>query len=319
MPGPIFSNNASGTLASNYSSAATAITLTGGQGALFPAPGAGEWFMATITNAVNAIEIVRCTSRAGDTMQVLRGQEGTAARALATGDKIENRLTAGALKDIKDQPADPTLIPDLAIKTRMLDVQAVDSPQIKDRGILAGDIAQGQITNYEMAPGAALANLGYTPVQQGGGFGQLTNKVFIGWTPEAKLGLTVDASGLGYILTERQSGDTNSAGYRSMYPTAQNNDYTFGIVDDGRGVYHNGPTQTYIVPPDSTPFQVGAVIHIVNFHSSTGPVNIVAGAGVLLVAIPGGVNGNRQLVPAGVATIEKVSSNEWYIYGAGLI
>ena len=325
MPGPVFTNNASGTLASNYSAAATAITLTLGQGALFPKPGAGEWFMATITNAANQMEIVRCDSITADTLQVVRGQEGTSARPLAAGDKIENRLTAAALLAIRDAPADPAQIPDHSIIGRMLSGvndpagAAVTTGKIALGAVGTDQIFDGNVTSAKLAGGAALANLGFTPIQQGGGVGQMNNKVFIGWTAAVKLGLQVDNNpNLGYILTERQDGSTGSAGYRSMYPTAQNNDYTLGLVDDGRGIYHNGPGQVYYIPDETTPFQIGAVIHIVNFHGSTGPITIAGAAGVSLIAIPGGSPGNRKLAAPGVATVEKVSANLWYIYGAGL-
>lgn len=44
--------------------------------------------------------------------------------------------------------------------------------------------------------GAIVAGLGYTPVQQGGGTGQLTNKVYIGWLG-GQLGLQVDSTNYG--------------------------------------------------------------------------------------------------------------------------
>lgn len=45
----------------------------------------------------------------------------------------------------------------------------------------------------------AQANLGFTPVQQGGGVGQGTNKVYIGWTGST-LDVTVDNTNMGSIL-----------------------------------------------------------------------------------------------------------------------
>ncbi|MEE4097405.1 phage tail protein [Pseudomonas viridiflava] len=50
--------------------------------------------------------------------------------------------------------------------------------------------------------------IGYTPLQQGGGAGQKTNKLFIGWS-DAGLKLTVDATDIGRIWTE-QSFNPNS-------------------------------------------------------------------------------------------------------------
>lgn len=47
------------------------------------------------------------------------------------------------------------------------------------------------------------ANLGFTPVQQGGGLGQGSNKIFLGWS-ESGLKLTVDATDLGSMALRGQ-------------------------------------------------------------------------------------------------------------------
>ena len=275
--------------------------------------------MATIVDNLNNIEIVQCTARSADTLTVVRGQEGaTPARALNAGDKIENRLTAGTLIAVRDQPADPNQIPDQSITGRMLAPLSITNGKYALASISTPQLFDGGVTAPKLAPGAALSNLGYTPVQQGGGAGQGTNKVYIGWTASSKLALQVDSSNLGFILTERQDGTGNSAGYRALYPTGQNNDYTFGVIDNGRSIYHGvASPNVYYIPTDSVAMDVGAVIHIVNFPGA-GVVTIAPSSGVVLAAIPGGANGNRLLAGPGVATIEKISANYWIIYGAGL-
>lgn len=95
-----FTNNASGTLASSITSGVTTIAVTTGQGALFPTLAAGEFFYATLVNSSNQLEIVRVTARSGDTLTVVRGQEGTTARAYNAADKIELRPTAAALTNM---------------------------------------------------------------------------------------------------------------------------------------------------------------------------------------------------------------------------
>lgn len=50
-----------------------------------------------------------------------------------------------------------------------------------------------------LASGAALANLGYTPVHQGTGIGQLSNTVHIGWKTGSLLGVTVDSTDIGNV------------------------------------------------------------------------------------------------------------------------
>ena len=93
----VFANNASTTLASAITNAVTSLTLASGTGALFPALAGANFFYATLIDASNHIEIVKVTARSSDTLTVVRGQEGTTARAYAIGDKVELRITAAGL------------------------------------------------------------------------------------------------------------------------------------------------------------------------------------------------------------------------------
>jgi hypothetical protein len=96
-----WSNNASGALASSISSSATTIVLAAGQGVEFPTPGGGNYFYATLTDTSNNLEIVKVTARSVDTLTVLRGQDGTSARAYIAGDLLELRPTAIALREMQ--------------------------------------------------------------------------------------------------------------------------------------------------------------------------------------------------------------------------
>ena len=96
----LFSNNASAPLAASITAASTSITVTTGQGALFPAVSAGSYFYATLVDSSNNLEIVKVTARSGDTMTVTRAQEGTVARAYAAADKLELRITAAGLNNL---------------------------------------------------------------------------------------------------------------------------------------------------------------------------------------------------------------------------
>ena len=94
-----FANSAFATLAAGINSSATSITLTTGQGARFPSLGAGDYFYATLIDASNNLEIVKCTARSTDVLTVVRAQESTTARAYSTGDRIELRVTAAGLAE----------------------------------------------------------------------------------------------------------------------------------------------------------------------------------------------------------------------------
>ena len=96
-----WSNNASGALASSISTSSTTIVLAAGQGVEFPTPGGGNYFYATLTDTSNNLEIVKVTARTVDTLTVVRGQDGTAARSYAAGDLLELRPTAAGLTDMQ--------------------------------------------------------------------------------------------------------------------------------------------------------------------------------------------------------------------------
>jgi hypothetical protein len=97
----LWSNNASGALASSISPSSTTIVLAAGQGVEFPLPAAGDYFYATLTDPSNNLEIVKVTARTADTLTVVRGQDNTAARSYAAGDLLELRPTAAALTDMQ--------------------------------------------------------------------------------------------------------------------------------------------------------------------------------------------------------------------------
>lgn len=67
-------------------------------------------------------------------------------------------------------------------------------------------------------------NLGFTPVQQGGGIGQLGNKIYIGWTGSHQLKCTVDKTDLGAFVFEgrAQVGTTITAYWGSSSSTGNN-------------------------------------------------------------------------------------------------
>lgn len=87
-------NNAFGVLASGISPSDTVITLGAGEGARFPTLGTGDYFYATLIDVGNALEVIKVTNRAADTLTAVRGQDGFTARTFDSGDRIELRPTA---------------------------------------------------------------------------------------------------------------------------------------------------------------------------------------------------------------------------------
>ena len=102
----LFANNAASKLGGAVASGDVSLTLKSGDGAKFPTPSGGDFFLVTMYQKVGQDEInheiVKCTARAGDVLTIERAQEGTTARAFSVGDPVELRLTAGALTAKQD-------------------------------------------------------------------------------------------------------------------------------------------------------------------------------------------------------------------------
>jgi len=93
----LFANQAQTTLALPVASTDTVIYVAAGTGSYFPAPSANQAVTITLVNSTSnlIVEIISCTSITGDALTVVRGQEGTIARAWNRGDFVTNLMTAG--------------------------------------------------------------------------------------------------------------------------------------------------------------------------------------------------------------------------------
>lgn len=83
-------------------SSGTSLIVTTGQGALFPSTpfNATIWPTGVQPISTNA-EIVTVTNISGDTLTIIRAQEGTAARTVVVGDQIAATVTAKTLTDVE--------------------------------------------------------------------------------------------------------------------------------------------------------------------------------------------------------------------------
>lgn len=95
----VLKNDAYGYLSSAITDSATSIALTTGTGANFPSLGATDYFYATIYQTSGVSEIVKVTARSGDTLTVVRAQEGTNALAFPAASRVELRVTAQSILD----------------------------------------------------------------------------------------------------------------------------------------------------------------------------------------------------------------------------
>jgi hypothetical protein len=97
----LFANNASALLAASIDDDDTVIQVAAGFGVLFPSPTGSQYFIATLENNSGEIELVRVTSRTGDNLTVLRGQEGSTAQAFVLNvTRVELRTTKGVMEGL---------------------------------------------------------------------------------------------------------------------------------------------------------------------------------------------------------------------------
>lgn len=299
----LFTNNASTTLAATLNAAATAMTVASGQGSLFPNPIAPDYCYVTLINNSNAIEVVKCTSRTGDVLTIVRGQDGTAAKAYAIGDKVELRPTAAALTDMQ-------ALANGSVTLAKLAANSVDASKIVD----------GSVTNTELAAGVALANLGYTPLQSGGGVGQAVHSIKFGYD-DTQFDLTsqVDVTVI-RMLSEDPIARPHSGGYRGYPQSVVAGNRTLVITDFGNHLLHNvAGTHTITIPDDTalSTTTAGNVVMIANTTGS-GTLTINASGSASLYWAANGAVGARTLAVAGVCWVMKVAPNFWVLWGFGV-
>jgi hypothetical protein len=99
--GILFANNASSTLAVDVLASDTVISVLDGSN--FPSPSGNDYFLLTITQPSNETswEVVKCISRSGNNLTVIRGFDQTAAMNWLAGHKAELRVTSYAFTAIK--------------------------------------------------------------------------------------------------------------------------------------------------------------------------------------------------------------------------
>jgi hypothetical protein len=159
----LLTNNAVAVLNAGISSSATSVTLNSGQGALFPNPGVGEYFYATLVDATYNVEIIKCTARSTDTLTIVRGQDGTTARAYIAGDRLELRPVAEHFREKANKGANTDITSLTGITGA---ISSADSIQYDTTagvtpgvGQVAWDSSQGTIA-VGMLGGNVLARVG---------------------------------------------------------------------------------------------------------------------------------------------------------------
>ena len=95
-----FTNNARSTLAGSIGTGDLALAVASADAGTFPSLDPGDWFPLTIFDSGGNMEIVKVTARSGAALTIVRAQEGTTAKAFASGTRCELRPTMASLNEI---------------------------------------------------------------------------------------------------------------------------------------------------------------------------------------------------------------------------
>lgn len=170
----LFANNAVGRLSSESLAADTtlnlysAIPLDQNYTDSFPSPGAGQFALATLSDDTGTlIEIVKITSKLLNTLIVVRGQEGTTPRDWPEGTKVEMRITAQTMYDLRSYAVSSGALAGEGTGTLKYGVgaEAVGGPMaigynVKAwRGSARGGYVQNRVENTYMESGFPLIKM----------------------------------------------------------------------------------------------------------------------------------------------------------------
>ena len=257
MGNPLFTNNAGSTFANPVDMTATTVTLVGGGGALFPQPTGSDYFMVTfITVNGTQLEICKCTARAGDTLTVVRAQEGTGAQNFQIGDQCQLRITAATMNTLVQESANAgvhslTAGSGISVSSSTGDVTVTNTGVLSVNGSTGTVTIQGvpsgalsmwptatAPTGYLLCTGSAVSRTTYAALFAiiGTTFGvgdgsttfnlpNYTNRMPYGTTVGATGG-SADAVVVSHTHAATSTSTVTDPGHRHQYPT--NNGSTYG-------------------------------------------------------------------------------------------
>jgi len=122
---------------------------------------------------------------------------------------------------------------------------------------------------------------------------------------------TITALATGSTVND-SSGNPYGFGFRTM-PQSGNTSGTLVLSDSAKHLYLTG---NVTVPPNSSvAFEIGTVVSVI---SNATALVIQAGSGVTLKLANSASTGDRSVASNGVATMIKVATDTWYVFGLGV-
>jgi hypothetical protein len=151
---------------------------------------------------------------------------------------------------------------------------------------------------------AANANIGYLQTTTAAAYNQANSSALIG------------INALGFAQAAYNQANTAA----QVEPqNAQSTSYVIQSSDAGKHIYYtNGSAVNLYVPwTANTTFANGTFIKVIS--RSTSNVIITPNTGVSLYAAGNSTSGNHNVVTYGVATLQMVAANTWFVYGTGIV
>jgi hypothetical protein len=128
-----------------------------------------------------------------------------------------------------------------------------------------------------------------------------------------------NASGV-VSLSGNVQGNTNgfAIGYRDIPQVTFTGNTTIALSDAGKHYYSTLSTANTLTIANSATsnFAIGAAINIIN--QGTGTITVAQGVGVTMYFAGNATSGNRTIASYGVATLQKVATDTWFIVGVGV-
>ena len=220
----LFANNASSTLAAPISNVATTANLAAGTGVSFPSPSGGQYFVMTFTDAATQLinEIVHVTARSGDTLTIVRNQEGTVAPSGGwnAGDLAANLWTAGQAGAMLQAGAGA--LPNLAVYAIVGGVQQVSLNGAAFTTVNATIFtwpASGTAEVTCTASGASGGSTGTAPnyAAGGGGAGDTEILLITGQVAGTNTTVTVGVGATAAVAGSGSTGNNGNNGHASTF------------------------------------------------------------------------------------------------------
>lgn len=318
-------NNATSTLAAAIGTLDTTLSIQSADAAKFPSLLVGEAFPLTLVDPAGNREICRVTGRSGSALTVVRGAEGTAARAFPIGAKAELRITAAVFDDKAEWDeveAALDLKADTSHTHAMADITGLAAALAAkaDSTALASVIPAGAVfhfarasapTGYLKANGAAISRTTYAALYAaigttfGAGDGSTTFNLpdlraeFIRGLDDSRgvdSGRTLGSAQSGQNAAHTHTGSTSSDSHNHTGTTNAVGDHTHNIGSQGYSSLNGVANNAGALRVPSTNAQVGIAADLNGGHSHTFTTSSDAHAHTFTTASSGGTEARPRNV-----------------------